>query len=151
MSSDIDGRHTRECLSIDTARCLGSQDVLERLAELFATRGIPAYIRSDRGADFTAKVVRRWLSRMGVQTLYISPGSPWENGYIERINGTLSYELLDCEIFTSLREAQILIERRRIEYNTFRPHSALGGRPPAPESWQPVHVEPPILDAALHG
>lgn len=143
--------YTRECLSIDVARRLGSQDVLERLAELFATRGVPAYIRSDNGAEFTAKAVRRWLSRMGVRTLYITPGSPWENGYIERFNGTLRYELLDCELFTSLREAQILIDRWRIEYNTFRPHSAFGGRPPAPESWQPVPVEPPILDAALHG
>ena len=140
--------HTRECLSVDVARRMGSQQVLERLAELFASRGLPKYIRSDNGAEFTATAVRRWLSRMNVKTLYITPGSPWENGFIERLNGTLRYELLNREIFTSLKEAQVLVERWRVAYNTIRPHSSLGGLPPAPEAWQVKPMETPILRVA---
>ncbi len=126
--------HTRECLSIDVARNLRSDDVLERLAWLMATRGVPKYIRSDNGSEFTANVVRNWLSKVGVSTLYIGPGSPWENGYIESFNGKLRDELLNGEIFYTLREAKILIERWRIHYNTVRPHSSLGYRPPAPRT-----------------
>ena len=108
--------------------------MLERLAELFVQRGMPAYIRSDNGAEFTATAIREWLSRLGVQTLYIEPGSPWENGYIESFNGKLRDELLDREIFFTLQEAQVMIERWRQHYNRFRPHSSLGYRPPAPEA-----------------
>ena len=129
--------YTRECLSIDVARRLTSEDVLERLSDLFIRRGVPSYIRSDNGPEFTAVVVRGWLARVGVRTLFIEPGSPWENGYIESFNGKLRNELLDGEIFDTLLEAKILIERWRREYNTIRPHSALGYRPPAPEAVQP--------------
>ena len=126
--------YTRECLAIDVARRLRSEEVLERLSDLFICRGVPAYLRSDNGPEFTAKRVRQWLTRVGVRTLFIEPGSPWENGYIESFNGKLSDELLDREIFDTLLEAKVLIERWRREYNTMRPHSALGYRPPAPEA-----------------
>jgi transposase InsO family protein len=125
---------TRECLAIDVARRLGSDDVLERLAWLMATRGVPGHIRSDNGSEFTATAVRDWLAKVGVKTLYIEPGSPWENGYVESFNGKLRDELLNGEIFYSLTEAKVLIERWREHYNTVRPHSSLGYKPPAPES-----------------
>jgi len=130
--------YTRECLAIDVARRLNSDDVLERLAWLFATRGVPDHIRSDNGPEFTAKVVREWLQRIGVKTLFIAPGSPWENGYVESFNGKLRDELLNGELFYTLREAKVLIERWRQHYNTVRPHSALGYRPPAPEAIAPA-------------
>lgn len=128
--------YSRECLAIDVARKLSSEDVLERLTDLFIRRGVPDYIRSDNGAEFTAHAVRDWLARVGVRTLYIEPGSPWENGYIESFNGKLRDELLEREIFDTLLEAKVLIERWRREYNTIRPHSSLGYRPPAPEAIQ---------------
>jgi transposase InsO family protein len=128
--------YTRECLAIDVERRLDSESVLERLEALFVSRGTPEFIRSDNGAEFTAKTVREWLARVDVKTLFIAPGSPWENGYIESFNGKLRDELLDREIFYTLGEAKVLIERWRKEYNTFRPHSALGYRPPAPEAVQ---------------
>jgi putative transposase len=126
--------YTRECLAIDVARKLGSDDVLERLSWLMATRGVPEHIRSDNGPEFTAAVVREWLGKIGVTTLFIEPGSPWENGYVESFNGKLRDELLDREMFYSLPEAKVLIERWRRHYNQIRPHSSLGYRPPAPES-----------------
>ena len=129
--------YSRECLAIDVARRLTSEDVLERLSDLFVRRGVPAYIRSDNGPEFTAKKVRDWLKRLDVKTLFIEPGSPWENGYNESFNGTLRYELLDVEWFDTLLEAKVLIERWRVEYNTIRPHSSLGYRPPAPEAIHP--------------
>jgi len=129
--------YTRECLSIDVGRRLSSEDVLERLAELFVRRGAPRYIRSDNGGEFTAKRVRAWLSELQVNTLFIEPGSPWENGYIESFNGKLRDELLNGEIFYTIPEARVLIERWRRHYNTVRPHSSLGYRPPAPEAWDP--------------
>lgn len=128
--------YTRECLAIDVERRLRSDDVLYRLAELFVQRGVPAHIRSDNGPEFAAKAVRSWLSRVGVQTL-ITPGSPWENGYIESFNGKLRDELLDRERFDTLWEVQVLVERWRQTYNRSRPHSALGYRPPAPETIAP--------------
>lgn len=124
---------TRECLSIDTARAITSDDVLERLAWLMVVRGVPGHIRSDNGPEFTAGAVRGWLGRVGVRTLFIEPGSPWENGYVESLNGKLRDEVLRGEIFYTLQEAKILVERWRRHYNTVRPHSALGYRPPAPE------------------
>jgi putative transposase len=126
--------YTRECLAIDVARKLTSDDVLERLAWLMATRGVPEHLRSDNGPEFTATTVREWLTKVGVKTLFIEPGSPWENGYVESFNGKLRDELLDREIFYSLTEAKVLIEMWRKHYNTVRPHSSLGYRPPAPET-----------------
>jgi transposase InsO family protein len=136
--------YTRECLAIDVERRLDSEDVLDRLEQLFVSRGTPAFIRSDNGPEFTAKVVRDWLPRVGVDTLFITPGSPWENGYIESFNGKLRDELLNAEIFYTLGETKVLIERWRQEYNTSRPHSSLGYRPPAPEAvcWRPGAGEP---------
>ena len=129
--------HTRECLAIDVARKLTSEEVLERLSDLFIRRGVPDYVRSDNGPEFNAKRVKEWLARVEVKTLFIEPGSPWENGYIESFNGKFRDELLDGEIFDTLLEAKVLIERWRVEYNTIRPHSALGYRAPAPEAIQP--------------
>ena len=131
--------YTRECLSIDVARRLSSEDVLERLAWQFVMRGVPAFLRSDNGSEFTANVVRQWLGKVGVKTLYIEPGSPWENGYVESFNGKFRDELLDREIFYTLLEAKVLIERWRDHYNRVRPHSSLGYRPPAPQT---IAVEP---------
>ncbi len=119
-------------------RHISSQDVIEQLYELFLLRGVPENIRSDNGPEFTAKRVRDWLGELGVKTLFIEPGSPWENGYIESFNGKLRDELLNREIFYSLVEAKILIEQWRKEYNQIRPHSALGYRSPAPEAIMPV-------------
>jgi len=126
--------YSRECLAIDVARRMNHQSVLERLAHLFVHKGVPNYIRSDNGAEFTAQAIRDWLERLGVQTAFIEPGSPWENGYNESFNGKLRDELLNGEIFDTLLEAKVLIERWRREYNTIRPHSALGYVPPAPEA-----------------
>ena len=125
---------TRECLAIRVERRLGSEEVLEVLAELFVRHGPPEHLRSDNGPELVAGAVRGWLGRLGVEALFIEPGSPWENGFVESLNGKLRDELLDREIFHSLREAQVLIEAWRRHYNTIRPHSALGYRPPAPEA-----------------
>jgi transposase InsO family protein len=132
--------HTRECLAIDVARKLTSEDLLERLSDLLICRGVPDYVRSDNGPEFTAHRVRDWLERVEVKTLFIEPGSPWENGYVESFNGKLRDELLKREIFDTLLEAKGLIERRRRAYNTVRPHSSLGYQPPAPEAIQPCSL-----------
>ena len=137
---NIIDEYTRECLAILVKRKITSQDVIDRLFELFILKGIPEHIRSDNGPEFTAKAIRKWLNRIGVKTLFIEPGSPWENGYVESFNGKLRDELLNREIFTTLTEAKVLIEQWRMEYNHIRPHSSLGYRPPAPES---------ILSAAM--
>jgi transposase InsO family protein len=134
--------YTRECLAIAVARNLTSDDVLRVLTDLFVERGPPDHIRSDNGGEFTAKLVRVWLGRIGVRTLFIERGSPWENGYNESFNSKLRDELLDCEIFYSLQEAEVLIERWRHYYNTARPHSALGYQPPAPEAILPSPSRP---------
>ncbi|MDP7453508.1 MAG: IS3 family transposase [Arenicellales bacterium] len=126
--------YTRECMAIHAARRIRSDDVMHTLTRLFTSNGVPEHIRSDNGPEFTAKAVRDWLPRVGVQTLFIQPGSPWENGYNESFNGKLRDELLNGEIFYSLKEVEILTERWRREYNTIRPHSSLGYRPPAPET-----------------
>ncbi len=125
---------TRECLAILVARKIKTQDVIDLLFHLFIFRGIPEHLRSDNGPEFTAKAIRSWLNRLGVKTLFIKPGSPWENGYIESFNGKLRDELLDREIFTTLKEAKILIEQWRKGYNQVQPHSASGYRPPIPEA-----------------
>ena len=132
---------TRESLAIHVRRKLNSQDVLHLLGKLFLRHGPPKHIRSDNGPEFVAAAVREWLGRLDVKTLYIEPGSPWENGYCESFNGKLRDEcLLNREIFYSLREAQILIEQWRIFYNTKRPHSSLGYRPPAPRAILPSPI-----------
>jgi len=130
--------YTRECLAIRVARRLGSYEVIEMLADVMVWRGIPEHIRSDNGPEFVAQELRKWLQKVGTGTLYIEPGSPWENGYCESFNGKLRDECLNGEIFYSLREAQIVIEQWRVEYNTRRPHSALGYRPPAPAAYSPL-------------
>lgn len=144
MSRTSDGRafkiltildeYTRECLAILVERRITAQDVIDQLFNLLVLRGIPEHIRSDNGPEFTAREVRRWLGRLGVKTLFIEPGSPWENGYIESFNGKLRDELLNREIFTTLTEAKVLIAGWRKEYNQFRPHSSLRYKPPAPEA-----------------
>ena len=132
---------TRECLAILVDRRIRSDDVLDCLTDLFVDHGPPEHIRSDNGAEFTARVVRKWLADLGVKALFIEPGSPWENGYNESFNGKLRDELLNGEIFYTLKEAQILIEQWRQEYNTFRPHSSLDYLPPAPEAIQALPTE----------
>ena len=132
--------YTRECLTIDVARRYRSEQVLDRLAELFLERGAPTYLRSDNGSEFTATAVREWLEGVGVTTLFIEPGSPWENGYIESFNGKLRDEMLNREIFYTLTEAQVLTRQWRWEYNWRRPHSALGYRPPAPQALEAAYV-----------
>jgi len=131
---NIIDEYTRECLGIKVARKVTNQDVIALLFQLFIFRGIPKHIRSDNGPEFTAKAIRKWLGRLGVKTLYIEPGSPWENGYIESFNGKMRDELLNREIFTTLHEAKVLIEQWRREYNQVRPHSARNNQPPAPDT-----------------
>jgi putative transposase len=131
--------YTHESLAIDVKRRLNSEDVLDCLGRLFVSRGVPEHIRSDNGPEFTAQAVRAWLSAAKVKTLFIEPGSPWENGYNESFNGKLRDELLNGEIFYSLKEAQTMIENWRIHYNTVRPHSSLNYRPPAPQT---IHTAP---------
>jgi len=135
---NIIDEYTRECLAMLVKRHITSQDVIDQLFELIIFRGIPEHIRSDNGPEFTANAVRRWLNRLGIKTLFIEPGSPWENGYIESFNGKLRDELLNLEIFTILTEAKVLIDQWRREYNQIRPHSSLDYRPPAPEARIPV-------------
>jgi transposase InsO family protein len=123
-----DGRKLRILSIVDEY----TREWLDQLAALFMYRGIPKHIRSDNGPEFTVKAVRDWLSRIGVKTLFIEPGSPWENGYVESFNGKFRDEFLDRELFYSLEEARVLTEMWRQEYNHVRPHGALGYRPPAP-------------------
>ncbi|MCH8947936.1 MAG: IS3 family transposase [Acidobacteria bacterium] len=130
--------YTRECLALPVERRMGSRQVIETLADVMLWRGVPEHIRSDNGPEFIARELRQWLAKVGTGTLYIEPGSPWENGYCESFNGKLRDECLNGEIFYSLKEAQIVIQGWRKEYNTVRPHSALGYRPPAPGAYNPV-------------
>jgi transposase InsO family protein len=130
--------YSRECLAIEVARKMNSQDVLSQLAQLFIFRGVPKCIRSDNGSEFTAKKVRQWLARIGVRTLYIEPGSPWENGYCESFIGKFRDEFLNRELLDTVLEARILTARWRRDYNRVRPHSALGYRAPAPEAIEPL-------------
>jgi len=112
--------YTRECLAILVERHITSQDVIDQLYDLFLLRGVPEHIRSDNGPEFTSKAVREWLTRVGVKTLFIEPGSPWENGYIESFNGKLRDELLNREVLDTLAEAKILIEMWRKDYNEIK-------------------------------
>lgn len=140
---------THEAIAIRVKRKLNSLDVIDVLSELFLMRGIPGYIRSDNGPEFIAEAVRNWIGAVGAKTAYIAPGSPWENGYVESFNARLRDELLNGEIFYSLREAQIVIESWRRHYNAVRPHQSLGYKPPAPEvfipaiaAWPPSRATP---------
>ena len=137
--------YSRECLAMMAARHIKSQDIIDQLYDLFLFRGVPDHIRSDNGPEFTSRKIRKWLAGLGVKNLFIEPGSPWENGYVESFNGKLRDELLDREIFTTLLEAKVLLENYRRDYNEFRPHSAVGYRPPAP-----VSVKPDYMPIALN-
>lgn len=137
--------YSRRCLAIKVARKLRSEDVLAVLSDLFLVHGVPEHIRSDNGSEFTAHLVREWLHTLNVKTLFIEPGSPWENGYNESFNGKLRDELLNREIFFALKEAEVLIEQWRVHYNTVRPHSSLGYRAPAPQTVVPVWSQTSIL------
>ena len=142
---------TRECLAIRVGRRLTAEDVQECLTELFCSRGIPEHIRSDNGPEFTCHRIRRWLGELGARTLFIEPGSPWENGYIESFNGKLRDELLKREVFYTLEEAQVLIEQWRQMYNRRRPHSSLGNKPPAPEAYLVPNWGSPLTTAVAFG
>jgi putative transposase len=133
---------THECLAIRVARKLKAIDVIDVLSDLFILRGVPGHIRSDNGPEFVAKTVQAWITGVGAKTAYIAPGSPWENGYVESFNARLRDELLNGEIFYTLREAQVVIESWRCRYNTIRPHASLGYRPPAPEVFVPAFAWP---------
>jgi putative transposase len=135
---------TRQCLAIHPRRRLNSRNVIEVVANAMIEHGIPEHIRSDNGPEFVARDLRKWLADIGTKTLYIEPGSPWENGYCESFNSKLRDEFLNGEIFYSLKEAQVLAERWRVYYNTVRPHSSLGYRPPAPAAQ-------PLEDNTGHG
>ena len=125
---------SRECLAIRVQRKLNSTAVIDALTDLFTLRGVPTYIRSDNDPEFVAQAVRDWIKSVGARTAYIEPGSPWENGYCESFNARCRDELLNGAVFYALREAQMIIESWRTHDNTKRPHSALGYRPPAPET-----------------
>jgi len=128
---------THECLAIRINRRLNSTDVIDVLSDLFILRGVPAHIRSDNGPEFVAKAVQKWIHAVGAKTAYITPGSPWENGFIESFNARMRDELLNGEIFYTLKEARIMIESWRRHYNGIRPHSSLGYKAPAPEVFIP--------------
>jgi transposase InsO family protein len=142
---------TRECLAIRIDRKLNSTDVIDVLSDLFILRSVPGHVRSDNGPEFIAKAVREWIAAVGAKTAFIEPGSPWENGYCESFNSKLRDELLNSEIFYSLAEAKVIIEAWRRYYNTERPHSSLGYKPPAPEAiaWpsKPAGSLPPAAQA----
>ena len=133
---------TKEALMIRVDRKLNSTNVVDALTDLFILRGPPAYIRSDNGPEFIAQSVRDWIAAVGARTAYIEPGSPWENGYCESFNARFRDELLNGEIFYTLKEARVVIEDWRRHYNTVRPHSALGWKPPAPETIVPMDQRP---------
>ncbi|MEL6565246.1 MAG: IS3 family transposase [Pseudomonadota bacterium] len=139
---NIIDEHSRECLAIRVDRKLNSGNVIDVLSDLFILRGTPSYIRSDNGPEFVAQAVQDWIKAVGAKTAYIEPGSPWENGYCESFNARFRDEFLNGEIFYSPREAQVLIEAWRKHYNTKRPHSALGYRPPAPETIVQIDQRP---------
>jgi len=138
---------SRRCLTIHCARRIGSIQVIEQLANAMVVHGIPEYIRSDNGPEFIAKDLRKWLSGIGVQTAYIEPGSPWENGFCESFNGTFRDNLLNGELFYSIKEARVVVGEWVKHYNHVRPHSALGYRPPAPQTQVPkiIHNQPIMI------
>ena len=134
---NIIDEYTRECLASHVGRRITSMNVVYILADLFLTKGVPKHIRSDNGPEFIAKNLLSWFKLLDIAPLFIHPGSPWENGYCESFNGKMRYELLDGEVFYSLTEAKVIIASWVRQYNTIRPHSSLGGSPPAPEADAP--------------
>jgi len=126
--------YTREALCVAVAPRMGNQEVLEALYQLFLRHGKPEFIRSDNGPEFVAENFQAWLTKVGIKPIRIYPGSPWENGYNERFNGTLRREVLNSEWFTTIKQAQIVIKTWLKQYNHIRPHQALGMRPPVPET-----------------
>ena len=144
---NIIDEYTRESLASYAARHIRHGDVQECLTKLFCQHGVPAHLRSDNGPEFTAKMLREWLSKLSIGALFIEPGSPWENGYVESFNGRMRDELLDREIFYTMKEAKYLIEKWRWEYNHVRPHSSLGYKPPAPVSW--IAIQDPFQATSL--
>ena len=128
---------TRECLVSYPARRIRSREIIFILADLFLEKGCPKYIRSDNGPEFISKKLLAWFKTLDIAPLFIHPGSPWENGYCESFNGKMRFEFLDGEIFYTLKEAKIMIDKWVRQYNTIRPHSSLGFRPPCPESTAP--------------
>ena len=130
--------YSRQCLAIHVARRIRAKEAIDVFADLMEIHGIPEHIRADNGPEMVAKKLRAWLAGLGTKSVYITPGSPWENGYCESFNAKLRDELLNGELFYTLREAQVLIEQWRVHYNTIRPHSSLGYRPPAPETLTPI-------------
>ena len=139
--------YTRQCLAIRVARRINSLGVIETMADAMIVHGVPEHIRSDNGPEFIAKELRKWLSGVGVKTAYITPGSPWENGFCESFNGTFRDNLLDGEIFYSLQEARVIVSEWVKHYNQVRPHSSLGYRPPAPQVQIPriIQNQPSLL------
>ena len=127
--------HTREALLVRTERRWSSAKVIAALADVMVIKGVPQHVRSDNGPEFVARDLRLWLEKTGAKTMYIEPGSPWENGYCESFNSKRRDEFLNGELFYSIQELRVLAERWRVHYNTIRPHSSLGYRPPAPETW----------------
>src|SRR3954449_12733011 len=140
---NVIGEFSHECLALRVDRKLKAIDVIDVLADLFILRGVPGHIRSDNGPEFVAKAVQQWIIAAAAKTAYIERGSPWENGLVESFNARLRDELLNGEIFYSLREAKIVIESWRRHYNTKRPHASLGYRPPAPEVFVPAFAASP--------
>jgi putative transposase len=126
--------HTRESLLVRAERRWSTASVISALADVMVMKGVPEHLRSDNGPEFVAKDLRKWLARTGAKTMYIEPGSPWENGYCESFNSKLRDEFLNGEIFYSMKELRVLAERWRVHYNTLRPHSSLDYRPPAPQA-----------------
>lgn len=137
---NIIDEYTKECLAISVGRKITASDVIDTLADVFLQRGTPKFIRSDNGPEFVAELIRQWLKDLGVEAAFIEPGSPWENGYIESFNGKFRDELLNGEIFDTVLEARVVTEQWRKHYNSVRPHSSLGYRPPAPETFIPYQV-----------
>lgn len=131
---NIIDEYTRECHATYVARRITSRQVIECLGEVFLQKGLPEYLRSDNGSEFIAKKVRGFLERLGTKATYITPGSPWENGYVESFNARMRAEFLNRELFYTLKEAQVLTEQWRRFYNEIRPHSSLGYKPPAPQT-----------------
>ena len=136
-----------ECLACIPRRSWRTKDIIEVLADLMILRGCPEYLRSDNGTEFTANALKKWLLAISVTTAYIEPGSPWENGYCESFNARMRDEFLNGELFGSLREAEVLSKRWQKYYNTIRPHSALGGKPPAPQMLIPCTAGQRITDS----
>jgi putative transposase len=127
--------YTREAVAIEAEQGLRGDDIVRTLNRVKLERGVPKVLFCDNGPEFVAKDLRKWLADTGAKTLYIEPGSPWENGYCESFNSKLREEFLNPEIFYSIKELRVLAKRWRVHYNTVRPHSSLGYRPPAPEAW----------------